>query len=76
MGQIAEKLMDLMMLLPEAERRDFLLLVLARKTGLRGDGGAGAGRDDLPRFSGGRWLAGSLDREEIYRDEAGHAMRG
>lgn len=34
MGQIAERLLDLMMQLPEAERRDFVRLVLSARNGV------------------------------------------
>jgi hypothetical protein len=76
MGRIAEELLDLMMLLPEAERRDFVRLVLSARADDRPRRESSAERVELPCFQGGRWLAKTLCRDEIYADESEHALRG
>lgn len=74
MGALARKLFELIEQLPEQEQEELARLLEGRRTNRVAPAEGAGGGHDLPAFSGGGWLAGSLDRDEIYADEAGHVL--
>lgn len=76
MGRLARTLYELVQQLPPVEREEFLRLVAAGQPGPAAteESAADAIPPDLPSYSAGRWLGGGLGRDEIYADEADHAL--
>lgn len=73
MGALAEKLFEVVQAMPAAERRELLRLIAAAP-GTAAVAATPGAAVDLPEWSGGEWRAGDLGRDEIYSDEARHAM--
>jgi hypothetical protein len=69
MSHLAEKLYELIQLLPLDDREGLLKKIRGGKEVARSKKIV-----DLPVFTGGKWLGGQLGRDEIYEDENEHAL--
>jgi len=74
MSPLAEKLYELIQILPADDRKALLEKIQNGSDSMQTAPNSRGTTSDLPVFTGGKWRAGSLVRDEIYSDESNHAL--